>query len=152
MKNNKSISKYNILRQIELRKISQQERMQIKSNFMIHLGQPCGTLENYPQKELVKALMKHYPGTLDSQLIAEYTQSKVNTFMNHIYDLVVSNKKVFANPLLIKMIVNHIRGTDETQNMGLNQQIVIQNWFPTDNAGKLTPPEQKITIADFDNE
>jgi hypothetical protein len=72
--------------------------------------------------------------------------------MSRIYDLAVSNKKIFANPLLIKMIVNHIRGAEETQNSGLNQQIVIQNWFPTDNAGKPTPPEQKMTIADFDNE
>jgi hypothetical protein len=152
MKNNKSVSKYNIIKRIERREISQKERMKIKSDFMNHLDHPCGTLENYPQKEAVKALMKHYPGTLDEQMIAEYTQLKVNTFMGRIYDLAVSNKKIFANPLLIKMIVNHIRGAEETQNSGLNQQIVIQNWFPTDNAGKPTQPEQKMTIADFDNE
>jgi hypothetical protein len=152
MKNNKSVSRYNIVQKTESRRISQPERMKIKSDFMKHLASPVGTLENYPQKTIVKALMKHYPGTLDEQITAEYTQSKVNDFMNVIYDLTVSNKKIYANPFIIKMIVNHIRGKDESSSSLTNQQIVIQNWFPAADSGKPTLPEPKIKIADVDKE
>jgi hypothetical protein len=150
MKTNKSVSEYNILHKIETRKISQGERMKIKSDFMKYLGQPCGTLQNYPQKSLVIALMEHYPGTLDRNIVEEYTQLKVNTLMSNIYESVIANRKIYANPMIIKMLVDHIRGAEDSSKNGFNQQIVIQNWFPTDDNGKYTRPEQKIEINECD--
>jgi hypothetical protein len=150
MKVNKSKSKYNILQKIQSRQISQQERMHIKSDFLNHLNSPWGTLENYQKKALVKSLMEHYPGTLDPQTVAEYTQYKVNAFMGRIYELATNNKKIYANPLILKMILNHLKGIDETPHNPLNQQIVIQNWFPTSNAGQPTLPEPKTEIDSID--
>jgi hypothetical protein len=152
MKNNKSVSGYNILQKIESHQISQSERMKIKSDFLAHLSSPVGTLENYPKKNIVEALMKHYPGTLDKQFTEEYTQSKVNSFMNILYDLTVSNKKIYANPLIVKMLLQHIKGSEDHSGSSLNQQIVIQNYFPLENCGQATLPEPKTEIADFDNE
>jgi hypothetical protein len=46
------------------------------------------------------------------------------------------------------MILDHLKGNDEIDN--INQQIVIQNWFPTSDQGKPTLPEPKIKILDVE--
>ena len=143
------MSKSNLLENIINGTISKKELSQIKGDFMNHIAQPFETLETYPKKHLVLKIMEYYPSVIDPDIVREYTQYKVNTFLNPIYKYVVDNVPVKNNPMLIKMLINHMKGKEDSDNFGLQQQIVINTRPPVDESGQYSLPEPKTRAVNI---
>lgn len=130
-------------------KLTKQELNNIKLNLMKHLHTPYGTLENYPQKNIIRKIMEHYPALLDKEEIEEYGQIKINTLLSRMYEYVYDNVQVKNNPMLIKMLMNHMQGREDNANYALQQQIVINAIPNISNNGKPTLPEPKTEMIDI---
>ena len=146
MKKKCYLTKPNTLENIITKNVSEHELAQIKNDFLQHLEQPWGTLENYPKKELIKKIIEYYPGVLEPELVEEYTQYKVNTFMGNIYNFVQDNVRINNNPIIIKMLLNFINGKEDSNNFGFQQQIVINTRPLIEKEGQYSVPEPKINI------
>jgi hypothetical protein len=132
-----------IIEKIKNKLLHRNACIKIKQEFLKHLTTPTGTIQNYPRNSIIYALMEHYPEIIDKNEVQEYTQNKVNALMSHIYEFVIQGKKIYANPLIIRMLINHLRGKDDSDLQDMQHSIVIQNYFPLADTGSHTPPELK---------
>ena len=146
------LSKPNLLDNIINGTITAQELNQIKNNLISHLAQPYETLETYHKKHLILKVMEHYPDVLDFNTIKEYTQYKVNALLNPLYKCVSENVPIKNNPMMIKMLINHMKGKEDSDNIGLQPQIVINTIPPLSKSGQYSLPEPKTITQDNNND
>jgi hypothetical protein len=76
-------NKPSVFDRIESGEISEDEKNSIMDEFEKHLNSPYGTLENYPKRYVVEALLKKYETVADPREIQQFTRLKIGRLLNN---------------------------------------------------------------------
>jgi hypothetical protein len=133
-----------IIEKTKTKQLSEDELAQIKEDFFEYLKHsPFGTIETYPERELIKAVMKHYPRVIPEYFGKRYTRERTNELMEENLMCVATNKKIKNGVPHIQFCMNYINGKEDQSYSVGHQQIIINSKDLEATFGKITLPEPK---------
>lgn len=137
-----------LIERIRSRRATSNEINHQIERFQLHIQRDdLSTLENYPDKFIIKEIIEAYPHKLNSNDVNAITQHKNNKFMYRLYDDIFNKRlKIQANPLIIKMLKNHIHGKEDDNISFQGQQFIIQNYLEPTKTGSIIEAEPKLVI------
>jgi hypothetical protein len=135
-------SNKSLIQKINNKKISAGELKRIVKDLQKHLDLPHGTLHNYPKRKIIDAVCENYLRFLSADELEEYTQKKINFFMEKFYILASTNQKINVYPQFIKIMIAYLKGLEDSEDLS-SQQFTVNNFFPLSEKGKISLPEPK---------
>jgi len=138
------LSESELLKKAKELRLSESELIQITKDFLKYLKyRPFGTIRTYPDGEIVKEVMKNYPGTIPEQYGERRTKEIKDEIMADYIMRIATNEKIKNSVPHIQFCMNYINGKEDSIIDGLSRTFIINSMPQSAENGKYTPPEPK---------